>query len=56
MSVVIELKCPTHPRYKAVRCPKSFCVPCWTMWYVIQDAKDGGVEVTHIYLPYSAPA
>jgi len=29
------LKCPTHPRYKAMLKPRVACEDCWNLFYII---------------------
>jgi hypothetical protein len=26
-------RCPTHPRYKAIRKPRVACEACWAKWF-----------------------
>lgn len=39
--LIAELKCPKHPRYKAVRPPSgtTICSHCEGIWYVVQNLR-----------------
>ncbi len=41
--LIAELRCPKHPRYKAMRAPllkATYCADCWTVWNVVRDIRN----------------
>ena len=33
----MNLRCAKHPKYKAIRQPRSTCRACWIIWYSTGD-------------------
>lgn len=54
MTVVVEVKCPAHPRYRALKRPTADCSVCRQIYWMVNGSWKR-YEVKHLTLPDDCP-